>query len=269
MITRNDGKRFFTFDCHNHTGEGALIEQFLQNGQREFWIKDLIANMDKFGCDMSVTFPVGNPHSDYYTHNVRVLEDAKAYPDRIVPFIRLNPLYEDTVCDHVDEFFAKGAKGIKLHPQREGFYPADDQVVAYRMYEASEKYEATYLIHSGEVWVNTPALIAEAARNFPKCKFIIGHCGHQEYIREAWNAGRDLDNVFLDITELYPPSLVRVSVNKVGKEKVLWGTDQPYIPLGAEIDKLLYWSGLTDDEIECVFGKNLARILDMPIKTFS
>lgn len=266
MITRSDGKQFFVFDCHTHTGEGALIAQFLQQKERQFLIRDLVLKMDENGVDKAITFPVSNPHTDYARDNQRILKDSKDYPDRIVPFVRINPHYEETVKSDIRKYFELGAKGIKLHPMRDGYYPVNDKVLAYPIFEAASEFNPVVLVHAGECPVNSPCLIGDVAMDFPNIKFIIGHCGYLEYFREAIVFGKRLDNVYLDITELWPPDLARIAVRQIGKEKVLWGTDSPYIPAKAEINKLLDFCGLTDDEIEHVFGKNTARMLDIPAK---
>lgn len=268
MIRRKrDGRTFFIFDCHTHLGENSLLERFRHKG-RKFLPEQMVPWMDHYGQDIVVGFPVVDSTSDYSKMTYQILEGAQAHPQRIVPFTRANPNYEKRAADLISEYAAVGIKGIKFHPVWESF-PANDPVLVRPIMEEANKYGMVCLFHSGETWMSLPGLVFDLAQDYKDVKFIIGHCGLYGFDTEAMVMARRSDNIWLDTTELYPPQRIRTVVNNVGKEKVVFGSDSPYLNTAAEIEKVMRFSALTDDELDPILGRNLARLLgvdpDLPL----
>ena len=76
----------------------------------------------------------------------------------------------------------------------------------------------------------------------------------------AW--AKRIKNLYLDTTELIPPYWVKACVEAAGRDRVLFGSDIPYIPYSNEINKILNCAGLDEITIEAVLGKNLASLLE-------
>lgn len=279
MFVREDGARFFVADCHAHLGTNSLMKRFgaadfPQPGirdpkslaERGFLGEDAVYLMDSVGIDMACAFPVANPHTDYSHDNGRIMQWAKDYPDRIVPFMRVNPNFgPEASVETVQKYAAMGAKGIKFHPKWDGGYETNDPEIVYPAVEEAGKHGLTCLFHTGEVWNASPALLGYMARDFPHVNFICGHMGTADGFHEAIGAAKQLENYFLDTTELWPPTVIAKAVRYAGADRVLFGSDMPYIPAAAELDKITRHSGLNDDDLRLVLGENLARLVDFPI----
>lgn len=264
MIVDQHGNEYFVFDDHTHMGmrpNRTLI------APAEFGLEQMIGDMDAAGVDMAVAFPRANPHTDYRVENERVIGYAEAAPDRIVPYLRVQPYFMEAAVEVIAEFAERGARGLKLHPfmdtggnvinHREMFFPLMEEVA---------KHDLVVIIHSGEGWNTTPALIGDLADHFPSITFIIAHSGLWEYHQEAIVTARRLQNIYLDTAEVGPPPVITNVVRGVGADRVLYGSDRPAISFEAEICKVAKYADLAPDEIRKVLGENLAKLLDIPIR---
>jgi predicted TIM-barrel fold metal-dependent hydrolase len=129
--------------------------------------------------------------------------------------------------------------------------------------EEANRFGLVVLFHAGEAWTTLPCLVWDLAVDYQNVKFIIGHSGQYGFDTEAWAVARRTDNIWLDTTELWTPQRIRTMVDLVGKERVLFGTDSPYINVAAELEKVLRFSALNDDELEAILASNLAALLDI------
>jgi predicted TIM-barrel fold metal-dependent hydrolase len=262
MLIDKQGNTYFVFDDHTHMGSRPN----LQLGSRGLDADRMVASMDENGVDMVVAFPMANPHTDYREQNEQMLSFNKQYPDRIIPFARIQPFFKEKAVADIHEFASRGARGLKFHPFMDGgANPVNNPELMFPLMEAAGEEKLTVLIHSGEVWNSAPALIGDLAENFPNVQFIIGHSGLWEFYRQSIIVARRSPNVFLDVAEITPPNVVQTLVREVGAERVLYGSDHPFIPFGFEIGKVAKYAGLTPDEIRQVLGENLARLLGIPI----
>ncbi len=260
MIRRtSDGRTFFVMDCHVHIGHSSWLERFRQK-PGGFLGDTVVEHLDHYGQDIVVGFPTADVTSDYSDATDRILEVAAAHPTRIVPFTRINPNFEDTAAASLDDRVARGARGIKFHPHMDA-YPVNDERIVRPVMEEANRLKLVVLIHSGESWFSAPGLIYELACDYKDIKFIIGHSGLYGYHHEAMVMARKADNIWLDTTEIYPASVIGDLVHKVGKERVLFGSDSPYLNAAAEIEKVFRFNELTDDELDAVLGMNLAGML--------
>jgi hypothetical protein len=74
------------------------------------------------------------------------------------------------------------------------------------------------------------------------------------------------DNVFLETSQCpYLHRISRMLVDKVGADRVLWGSDIPYHY--EEIEKRkVELAGLREDEMRLVMGENALRLVNMSTK---
>ena len=68
----------------------------------------MIDMMDKHGIDKIVTFAIGNIRTSNSEHNSIIVEEVKKYPDRIIPFIRLNPYFGEEAVKELEHGVSRG-----------------------------------------------------------------------------------------------------------------------------------------------------------------
>lgn len=84
--------------------------------------------------------------------------------------------------------------------------------------------------------------VDQFAKKFPDVNFIIPHLGSFE---DKWKAQLDFlprirrfDNVFTDTSGVKLFDLLQLAVNQAGAEKILFGTDAPWLHPGLELSKV-------------------------------
>ncbi|GAA2058988.1 amidohydrolase family protein [Polymorphospora rubra] len=263
MIKTSGGREMFVLDCHAHVGHNSLMRRFTGGKREKHFADEAVTNSGMLGIDAMIAFPVSNPHTDYSVDNQRVLKWAEEFPKQIIPFIRLQPHFEDKAVADVHRYAAGGARGIKLHPRLDGGYVANDDILVRPIVEAAIENDMVMLFHTGETWNASAGLLGDLATRYPEGKFICGHMGMLDSYHDAVAYARRLDNFWLDTTDFWPPTLITKAVRELGPEKVVFGTDTPYIPAHAEMTKLISGCDLTDDELALVMGGNLARVFGL------
>ena len=263
MLVDEQGNEYFVFDDHTHLGSKLTANL----GHRSFDADQMVADMDACGVDMVVGFPMANPHTDYREQNQRLMAFMDRYPDRIVAFARIQPFFRENAAADVHEYAGLGIKGLKLHPFMDfGGLPINNRDLIFPLMEAASAHKMTVLIHSGESWNSSPTLIGDLAQTFPDVSFIIGHSGLWEFHEQAIEVARRLPNVFLDTAETAPPGVIHNLVRGTSADRVLYGSDHPFIPFGFEIGKVAKYAGLTPAELRQVLGENLARLLGVALR---
>jgi predicted TIM-barrel fold metal-dependent hydrolase len=260
MIRREDGRDFFIFDCHVHLGDSSFVRRYFPGGtgfSGTWWVE----RMDELGMDKCLIFPVVNAHTNYRRDNDRMVEWAREYPDRLVPFMRLHPYFEEEAVADVARYAAEGAVGIKLHSRMDGGFALNDPVLIRPILREAEKHRLLILFHTGEMHFSMPGLLWDVALDYPHLRFICGHMGGWDGFQEALAMTKRVSNVWLDTTLIWPPNLVQHAVQAVGADRIVYGSDSPYIPVGAEVEKIMKWANISDEDSDLILGRNMERIL--------
>jgi predicted TIM-barrel fold metal-dependent hydrolase len=163
---------------------------------------------------------------------------------------------------------AAGIKGIKLHPEYQDFEIDDRR--AFRVYEMCRDLDLIISFHAGYDLaymnrLNCPAEKArEVADNFPHNKFVFAHFGGYMIFDEVLEflAGTNVyfDTAFVSLRDKeYIPVLNKI-IKKHGAEKLLFGSDTPWMRVQNSID-LIDALDLTSDEKDLIFDKNARNLL--------
>jgi len=249
----NGVEKPFILDAHTHIGASYLTCYFTD---RRWTAEDLIREMDRCGVDMACVSGGGLPH-EIKMMNKRVLEAVTRYPNRLIGFVRLNPKFSD-VLDDLDHYIRdRGFKGIKLHPNQDGYCLLKEPVLNL-IFERAAKYRVPVLIHSGtEPWT-VAGQFADQAEMFPDVTFIMAHSGlrNDKHVLES---AKRVENLILE-TSIGGVTSPRI----LGKDRVVFGSDWPTTSMRSELQEVfdLWNSGhLSDEEALDILGLSMARIL--------
>jgi len=163
---------------------------------------------------------------------------------------------------------ANGFKGIKLHPEYQGFMVDDER--CYPMYEAVFAAGLAILFHTGvdvayhEPYRCPPERLARMLNAFPGGTVIGAHMGGYRYWGdvEKYLLGRELylDTSF-SLGDLGPERMVSL-MRRHGLAKILFGTDAPWSDPARDLAGIQSL-GLADTELSAVLGGNAARLLGL------
>jgi predicted TIM-barrel fold metal-dependent hydrolase len=205
--------------------------------------------------------------------------EVGAAHERLVPFIGVQKLLGAEGCaEEVRRGLALGAKGVKLQPGMNGFFPTDPDL--WPLYETAQANGVPILTDSGTYGrrapdgddYGRPENFAEVLESFPRLTLVMAHFA-SAYWDERVELARRFPNLHFDVSggfgsaaiaarddrrALAEEDAVRV-LRKVGVERFLFGTDgpsvmpQPYIEQIGRLD-------LTDDERASLLAGNARRL---------
>ena len=263
--TAREGRPFtdaLLFDCHGHFGPEA---GFHIPGTA---LDDFVAVLDRIGIDRVAvsTFTNGLPYG-----NDAVAKAVRARPDRLVGYVRVNANYPKTMERELERCLDQpGFRGIKIHPY------CDQVPVEDPRYEPVWKFavarDVPVLSHT---WQSlryydplcdfcTPARFARVLETHPEVKIILGHSGGEyDGILEAIEVAKAFPNVYLDTASSRTyPGVVSMLVKEVGAERVLYGSDTPFLTPVTQVGKVVF-AGITEEEKRLILGLNAAKLFRM------
>lgn len=193
--------------------------------------------------------------NDFVEGNAELAREIEGTDD-LYGYVTINPSYSDKSMEEIDRYLnLPNFVGVKFHT---GY--ARVSIDAPSMFDLIARFadrRPTMLLHTwgrGE-----PTKVGKLAQRFPQMNFIMGHGG-----ADAWPEANDvIKNTPNTYTEFCnsnaEPGKVRTTVDAVGKERVLFGTDaglfDPAFCVG-----LYEEAGLTEDEQQAILRDNATRL---------
>jgi predicted TIM-barrel fold metal-dependent hydrolase len=234
-------------DAHNHIGT--------RHGARQTGA-DLVAKMDQAGVAKAVIFPF--VEGNFTNEAVKVAFDE--FPNRLIPYCAVNPWQPDAVDELRRCVRDWGFKGLKLHPTINGYHLADPGLVN-PLFEEAGDLGVPIIVHGASDLYNAPPEFAEMARRFPRVNLLMAHMGFFWSVEQAIAYAKEFPNLYLE-TSRAPIFEITTAVRELGPDKVIWGTDSPFVDYEWEFKKMVRCSA--DRAVyERVVGGNIAGILDI------
>ena len=229
-------------DAHAHIG---YIGGWADVGITE---EGLIAQMDEYNIEKTA---LCNEDNDL------TLCVMKRPPGRIIGCVYVNPLNQKTV-DDMDKYIEAGFAAVKLNPLRHA-YCADAEIIDAVM-EKAKKYNIPVCIHSGHPPYSLPWQVGLLAERHPDVKLMMIHMGHGHgvYIDAAIKMALRYPNIYLEMSGMPMPSKIREAYERVGADRIMFGTDTPFHHPTVEMQKVIT-SGLDKDAQQKIFYENASK----------
>jgi predicted TIM-barrel fold metal-dependent hydrolase len=192
-------------------------------------LESLLSSIDKGQIDKVVVLSITNKpeHARLNAWYAQLKERS----EKIIPFGSVHP---ENDPEELDSFPSLGLKGIKFQPNAQLFYP--DEKKMFKFYQKAQGLNLIVVFHAGDEEggvkgeYSQPKSFIKVLQSFPKLKIILPHLGgfrtwdkldlvlgyENVYYDTAHLPGNIDDELFLDL------------INKIGIEKVVFGTDFPW-----------------------------------------
>ena len=106
-------------------------------------------------------------------------------------------------------------------------------------------------------------MFANVAKEYPDINWLMGHSGGPYGCYHAVEIAQELPNVYLDLTlSLCPARQIEFFVKEIGSERVMFGTDNPFIDPRPQIGRVGRADISHEDRIN-IFGANARRLIDI------
>ena len=260
-------------DIHTHAFPDAIAERAVPALAKaaaapaylDGKLESLIRSMDAANVDMAVVASIATKPGQFEA----ILNWSQSIAsDRIIPFASVHPA-DTAVVSHLREIFARGIRGIKLHPYYQDF-DLDDPAL-FPIYATLEELGLIVLCHTGfdMAYPRTrrcdPVKIARVLDRFPNLRFIATHLGAWEDWDEVskYLIGRP---IYLDTAYSIGCAGIeraRALILAHPPEYVLFGSDSPWDDQRESIVSIKRLA-LGDARERLILGVNALQLLDIP-----
>lgn len=208
-------------DAHVHVGLSEFCKKektdFNYNLNNDY--RNFIHIMDDNEVEQAIILPI--PHKDFdpYLSNEYLLSAYKEFPDRFIPFCRID--------DKIEENFRRGFKGAKVHFLYEEI--EIDQIENALLF--LESIEVPIIIHA--LFFNKVKQVNKILKIAPNLKIILAHMGRgniytDEGVIENAEALKKQDNVFFETSTVGNINAIEKTCDIIGDDRVIFGTDYPF-----------------------------------------
>ena len=257
-------------DFHNHIFDDRIADKAIealsikcglppaQNGTKA----GLLSNMDRAGISHAVVLPIATKPSQTGTINKWAKENCD---DRLTIFGTFHPESENPIQD-IDNIAALGLKGVKLHPDYQGFFVDEKKMLP--LYDRIFSNGLILIFHCG-IDIGLPPPVHCPPERLRKVidemkggKLIASHLGGFRMWDdvERYLVGQE---VYLDTsmgTNYYSKEQFLRILKNHGDNKILFATDSPWSVPDEEIHNLKSF-GLPEETLKKIFYKNGLELL--------
>lgn len=220
-------------DSHTHVG----LNDFCKEGTEPFKYnlqntpEDLLSFMNENCIDKSVILPIPGTNYDSKKSNEYLYQAAKSYPDRFIPFCKLDKeLAVNLMC--------KGFYGVKHHM----VYEEISKKELTKYYTELAYYGFPLIVHAKYAEKSTQ--INRILNIAPNIRIIIAHMGRghiytDEMCRDLLDEFKDNTNVYFETSTVGRSGIIEYACHTIGSERLMFGSDYPFGKAWFK-DKFLY-----------------------------
>jgi uncharacterized protein len=193
--------------------------------------------------------------------NDEVLRAVRAFPNRALGFVYLNPKHTQTSLDELNRCVRDGPMvGVKLWVAQHCNAPELDPLVNRATELRALVFQHTWLKITGNLpGESTPMELAQLAARHPQATIVCGHSGGD------WELGlraiRPCPNVYADLGGGDPAAgFTEMAVRELGADRVVYGSDAGGRSFASQLAKVL-GADIASSARRLILGQNLQRLL--------
>lgn len=224
----------------------------------------LLKSMREGGVDLSVVLSIATN-----AHQQRSVNDFAASLNEREGFVAFGSVYPHApdACEELERIATMGLRGVKLHPDYQGFDADDDKMIP--LYRKISALGLITVFHAGvdygyaPPYGGTPEKMKRALAYFDTPVIAAHFGGVNSY--EGVLAHLAGENLYFDTSFAYatmPKYYAAKIIEKHGVERMLFGTDSPWHSPDME-KRLLSSLSLTEGELAMIYSENAKRLLHL------
>jgi predicted TIM-barrel fold metal-dependent hydrolase len=189
--------------------------------------------------------------------NEYIAELISKQPNRLIGCAVANPWFGEEALNILQEAFFSGLKVLFLHPPLQGFQLSDSLI--HPLIDASKAAAAPVFAHTGTAICAEPFQLSALALEFPSVDFIMGHMGYADFWYDAIAAAEMASNILID-TSLTDSDLILNAIDRIGAERVIFGSAAPISEVAVELEKVTSLP-LPSRDLELILWRNAERLI--------
>jgi predicted TIM-barrel fold metal-dependent hydrolase len=262
MLTDNL-KELAIFDTHLHLGFASSL--FVKDSSDDVIITNLKEN--------GVVKAIFSHHSALYTIELglqKILKTLEKFDDFLHAYLVFNPNFEKRSLEIIKNYYnSKNIAGVKIHPSWHFCYPDDERYEKFWKFVDSNN--IVVLTHTWNPNVpnkaqkfSDPFFFDKIVKKYASVKLILAHAGGVgEYLYKVVDLIEKNPNIYVDFAGgVFEPGLIELYVNMVGSERLLFGTDTPWVDVRFCISYILN-SDISQKDKKNIFCLNASRLFNI------
>jgi hypothetical protein len=241
----------------------TVRQAFFNNGiGKTHTFPNLDREMELLNISKSVILPVDLFNSK---NTERILRLKDRLNKKHILFASVDPKFPGAE-NRLEKHIKNGAVGLKLHPLMQTVRPTNKIVIS--LCKIAGEHGMPVLFHSGwgpltPRWQWHYSNFSDFASLIKMChdtKIILGHAGSISY-KEAIKIAVKYENVYLELSGQCPTS-IREMIDKLGDDRLLFGSDWPYYPIVFPMAKVLLATEGRPKSREKILKLNAEKLLN-------
>ncbi|MCL6519284.1 MAG: amidohydrolase family protein [Armatimonadetes bacterium] len=220
----------------------------------------MIEMMDRLGIRSCIVAHHSAIGPDFRYGNDEVLSAMAKFPKRIYGYATVNPNYpEAELVAELERCISAGMVGVKIHPDVHQCNVDDEK---YRpVWEWANERRLPLLSHTSTGGRNPVKTFEKLAEMYPNVSIILGHSGFgSEGANQSIQAALKYPNINLELTgSVIVYGTLERMVKQIGAERVLFGTDIPFLDARPQIGRVAF-AKISEEDKQKILGLNAARI---------
>ncbi len=267
MPVTHNGTTYWVADTHAHIYPGKIAEKatasvgnFYHVDMLNVGLPHVLAQQGgKAGIDRFLVCSVATKVAQVRSINQFIQRKCEEYP-QFVGFAAWHQDVENIEAE-LDDIQSRGLKGIKLHPDFQGFFIDDEKMLP--LYREANRRGLPVLFHTGDSRTDfsSPRRLMNVLEKIPDFTCIAAHLGGYTEWEDARKELRGT-NVYVDTSSsLFSLSKeqARRSIEHFGVERTMFGTDFPMWDPSIELERFFALE-LSEENNRKIFYKNFARL---------
>ena len=251
-----------------HTYQKAMHTEYYERYDEMIDPERFAGYLKSHQIKKAVILPEISPITTGIVTNEYVFEFCQGN-DIFIPFCTINPSIVTQPAKEFKKYIKMGAKGIKLYPSYNHFYPNDSKI--YSIYPIARDHNLPVLIHTGssvfkgsKIKYSDPIHLDDIASDFPDLPLLMAHSGRGLWYDKAFLLSRIHPNLYLEISGLPPKNLLNYFPDlEKNIDKIVYGSDWPGIKTISSNIEAIKKLPLFEDSIKKILYGNAARILGL------
>ena len=258
-------------DIHTHIYPDEIAEKAtasvrkfyrLENPDMTGTVSQLLERGAVAGIERYVVLPVAIRPDRVQGINDYIVNQTRLH-DCFIGFGTVHAKMEG-LTDEVERIERLGLRGIKMHPDSQGF-PIDDPALL-PMYEAIQG-KLPVMLHMGDPRYDYshPARLRRVLDRFPHLQVIAAHFGGYSMYQTACDLLKDKEECIFDVSSslmIMQPGEAERYIGIYGAERMAFGSDYPIWDPVKELNSFLQLR-LTDDQFEQILCKTAERFFQL------
>ncbi len=241
-----------------------------EHGDRLTDIAFAAAELRAQGVENAVLLPEHCPATSGNVRTDTVLELARDSKGFFIPFASVDPASDDDPAALLESYIDAGARGLKLYPSYQFYYPNEPRV--YPLYEICAARGIPVLLHIGSSVIPgtrlkycDPVHLDDVAVDFPTLSIVMAHGGRGFWYDACAFLAMHHANFYIDVAGLIParlrehfPGLDRLA------HKMVFGSDWPAMPRSVAMNAAaMHELGLAPEALDSIMHANARRLLKL------